>query len=188
MSQGSTPLDLSLRLIVEWPNGARLPVRVGSSATGEDLINLLRFSFTPDSICMLVHDNVYVKPGNTLACQMKENQIVKVLQVPKGSFSETDYSDSDDDDGEGFDGICSEVLRIADVQFNMIEGHRKGGVIMRNYLKEQSDTDESDSEAMTTVLGEKLTEIPSDPLPKWPVDQEDFPRYRTIGIGSDWRW
>ena len=183
--------DLSLRVIVDWPNGSRLPVRVSRYATGEDLINLLRFSFTPDAVCVLMYKGAYVNPTYALSRQMKSNDVVAIRRVPRDLLVvDSDWSsDSEDAEIDEFSRVYGEVLRLADVQFNLFEVHRRGALMLRSCLKEQSESDDNDTEPVATVFGEKLTEIPSDPLPKLTVEDEaiDMRRDRIMAVRG-WHW
>jgi hypothetical protein len=63
--------------------------------------------------------------------------------------------------------VCGEILRIADVQFSLLEGHEKGGLIYKQFL-EVSESEDERPEPETTVFPSQLTEIPTDPLPELP--------------------
>jgi hypothetical protein len=63
--------------------------------------------------------------------------------------------------------VCDEFLRIANAQFDLLEGHEKGGLIYKQFLEESESEDEG-PEPETTVCPPQLTEIPTDPLPELP--------------------
>jgi hypothetical protein len=54
--------NVSLLLVIEWPNGTRLPVRVAPTGTGEDLMKLLHFSGFRYSPFLLVIAGNYINP------------------------------------------------------------------------------------------------------------------------------
>jgi hypothetical protein len=162
-------MDISLHLFIEWPNGSRLPVRLPHSATGEDLLNLLSFSCRGGQDITLVFDGVCVNPRLQLCQQhLKQDSTIKVVRI-SSPYTRTgspldDYYDfwlGDDT----FDSICPELLRLADVQFRIVEGHRNGGHFYRQMLIEQSDTEESEYEQPPTVLKPRPDSVSSDPLP-----------------------
>jgi hypothetical protein len=53
---------VSLRMIIEWPNGSRLPVRVSSNATRSNLIALLQRASPGHSAFLLVKDGHCLHP------------------------------------------------------------------------------------------------------------------------------
>jgi hypothetical protein len=110
--------------------------------------------------------------------------------------------------GANADAICNEILRITDVQFNILEGHRKGGIIYRSFLNDQSETEESESEQERTVCPPPATAVVEDPLPQLPSrsgdsEEDEFESYssslrspsdeprgpliETDGLKNEWR-
>jgi hypothetical protein len=162
-------MDISFHLFVEWPNGSRLPVRLPQSATGEDLLNLLNFSCRGDQGITLVFDGVCVNPSVQLCQQhLRQDSTIKVVRVsspytrpasPIDDYYEFLLAD------DSFDAICPELLRLADSQFRIVEGHRNGGQFYRQMLMEQSDTEETESEQPPTVLKPRPDSVSQDPLP-----------------------
>jgi hypothetical protein len=165
-------MDISFHLFVEWPNGSRLPVRLPHSATGEDLLNLLRFSCRDDQGITLVFDGVCINPRVQLCQQhLKQDSTIKVVRVSspltRPESPADDYYDfwfADD----SFDAICPELLRLADIQFRIVEGHRSGGQFYRQMLMEQSEPEEAEYEQPPTVLKPRPDSVSKDPLP--PLD------------------
>jgi hypothetical protein len=78
--------------------------------------------------------------------------------------------------------VCGEILRIADAQFNLLEGHEKGGLIYKQFLEESESEDEG-SEPETTVCPPQLAEILTDPLPELPRSL-DYEEEDSSEIGS----
>ena len=179
--------DLSVRVIVEWPNGCRLPVRISPETTGQELVELLKFSLAPGSICVLIYKGAYVDPKYALAVQVGQNDVIAIRHAPPELLEYSDYTDSEDVEIDELGRVYNEALRLADVQFNMIDAHRRGGVVMNSYLTERSDSDDSCEEKTETVFGEKVTEIPCDPLPTIPLDDDKIELHRVRFVRA-WRW
>ena len=179
--------DLSMRVIVEWPNGGRLPVRISLNTTGQELVELLKFSLAPDSICVLIYRGAYVDPKCALAVQVRQNDVISIRPAPSELLDYSEYTDSEDAEVDESGRVYDEALRLADVQFNMIDANRRGGVVMTSYLTERSDSDDSCEEKTETVFGEKVTEIPCDPLPTIPLDDDKLQLQR-VRLVRAWRW
>jgi hypothetical protein len=160
--------DVSLPLVIEWPNGTRLPVRVAPTATGEDLMKLLHFAGFRYHPFLLVVAGNYINPELELTRQMvRHNSVIRVVRIsavvePAEAEPETD----------GFDGACAEMLRIVDMQFNNLEGHKKGGLIYRSILSENTETVETHSERGTTICPLPAAYVSTDPLPE-PIRTSD---------------
>jgi hypothetical protein len=177
-------MDLSLHLFVEWPNGTRLPVRLPRTATGEDLLNLLSFCCRGDQGIKLVFEGNCVIPKLQLCHQhMTQDSIIKVIRVTCPLTHATSPVDDYFDTGlpeDTFDAICPELLRLTDVQFRLVEGHRNGGHLYRQMLLEQSDTEESEYEQPPTVLKPTPDAVSKDPLPPLigsESDDDEMDRY-----------
>jgi hypothetical protein len=192
-------MDLSLPLIVEWPNGSRLPIRVSRTAMGEDLLTLLSFCCRNDQQVKLVFEGCCIHPGRQLCQQrIQPHSTIRVIQLSD------DPADTGSDDDQ-FDAICPELFRIADVQFSLVEGHKKAGHIYRTMLIDQSDSDESDSsDSVLTVIPERAQDVSNDPLPTLDVssdsDEEECGRgdpfrsdecgglFRPRSERANWNW
>jgi hypothetical protein len=193
----------TVRLIVEWPNGTKLPVRVATTATGADLIGLLRFSCRPDQLFFLLFDGVCLNPKRKLSRQrICADDVIQVVIV-----ADNDSSLDSSDDGfvgeemssDSIDAVCCEILRITDVQFNLVESHKKGGLIYQQLIAD-SDSDEPAQEH-PTVVPPPPTGVSSDPLPEFPGDTgapEPRAESRAAGhsralmsagqIQGEWKW
>jgi hypothetical protein len=178
-------MDHSMRLFVEWPSGSRLPIRVATSATGADLLNLLSFCCRGDQQITLVFNGVCINPRCHLYQQrIHENSTIKVVDVTESLTSDSDSSDYGFS-GPPFESICPELLRITDIQFSIVEGHKTARQIYQTMLVEQSDIDESDWEQPGTVFPGKAPDISKDPLPTWDgfsgSDEDAIDRLDSIG-------
>jgi hypothetical protein len=170
-------LDLSLHLFIEWPNGSRLPVRLPPNATGQDLLNLIGFCRRGGTEIALLYNDLCVNPTLQLCQQhLKQDSTIKVARLPSTFAHPTspvdDYYDFALPD-DNFDALCPEILRIADVQFRIVEGHRNGGHLYRQMLMEQSEPDESESEQPPTVLRPRPDSVSKDPLPPLAGSESD---------------
>jgi hypothetical protein len=175
-------MDCSMRLFVEWPSGSRLPVRIAGTATGADLLNLLSFCCRGDQQITLVSNGVCIDPRSHLSQQrIHENSTIKVVKVSDSvtiGTEATDYPLSD----QLFESICPELLRLTDIQFSIVEGHRSARQVYRTMLVDESDTDESDSEQPRTVFPVKPSIIPKDPLPLWDgLNEEAMDGFDLVG-------
>jgi hypothetical protein len=175
-------MEGSLRMFIEWPNGSRLPVRLPSDATGDDLLRLLRFAFRKNQTILLLVNGTCLQP----LCQLSRQQVLQDAVVRVVNFSDwfhelTDDEDSDraaqSESGNAYD----EMLRIRDLQYRHIEGWPKGGALYRALLEETSDDEETDIEQPPTIVAPRLAEIPTDPLPILTMPWEATGR-------SSWRW
>jgi hypothetical protein len=159
--------DLFLHFVVEWPNGSQLPVRLPSTVTGSDLLHLLSFSYGHDQSISLISDGSFIYPNSPLTT-LKQGGIIKVvLASPNNDLDDFDIPD------DSLEELCAELLRIADVQFRFVEGHRTGDRFYRQLLLEESEAEESARERPVTVLGEQPDCVSKEPLPT------------LIGSGSD---
>jgi hypothetical protein len=160
--------DGSLPLLIEWPNGTRLPVRVAPTATGEDLMKLLHFAGFRDHPFLLVVPGNYINPKLELMRQMvRQNSVIRVVRI--SAIIEPAEADPETD---AYDGVYTEMLRIIDMQFNNLEGHKKGGLIYRSILSDNTETVETHSERGTTVCPLPAAYVSTDPLPA-PVRTSD---------------
>jgi hypothetical protein len=207
---GQVSMDRSIRLFVEWPDGSHLPVRLSRGATGEDLLDLISFCCRDDQQIILVFDGTCLNPRVQLCQQrIQENSTIKVVKL-SDSFSDFIARRAESSPlalGEdSFESICPELLRITDLQFSIVEGHRNGGQLFRSMLMEQSDSDESDFDQPRTVLPLQPAEIPRDPLPPLErfsdSDDEVFDRFDNVkqadepessilhadGFKPEWHW
>jgi hypothetical protein len=66
---------------------------------------------------------------------------------------------------DAFDGIYTEMLRIIDMQFSNLEGYKKGGLIYRSILSDNTETIETHSERGTTLCPIPAVYVSTDPLP-----------------------
>jgi hypothetical protein len=157
----------SLRMIIEWPNGSRLPVRLASHATGADLIALLQFACPANSPFLLLKDGHYLHPQRQL-CRQKihDDSVIRVVNfaTPRHSLIFSDETKSDDLQSESLDGIFSEILRLTDLQFNLLEAHKKGELICRSFLADPRD-DEPEPEVHKTRVPAPPAAVSVDPLP-----------------------
>jgi hypothetical protein len=188
-------MDFPLRLIVEWPNRTRLPVRLSASATGADLIKLLQFCLHDDSLLALVVNGICIQPRETLFTQrIEDDSLIHV--VP---FSPTfDFPMSSDEEFDELETIQSsiqaEALRIADLQMTLVDGAPKCGNLYRQYLRE-IESDDTIVDPEPTVLTTN-PEIREDPLPMWPnglmdqASQKDIEAHLTKPrrARSGWSW
>jgi hypothetical protein len=175
-------MDLSLPLIVEWPNGSRLPIRVSRSAMGGDLLTLLSFCCRNDQQVKLVFEGSSIHPGRQL-CQQRihPHSTIRVVQLPD------DRADLGSEDDQ-FDVLYPELFRIADVQFSLLEGHKRAGHIYRTMLMDTSDSLDSDSDdPFPTVIAERAAAVSHDPLPTLAVssDSDEEECERGDGFRSD---
>jgi hypothetical protein len=181
-------MNPSLRLVVEWPNGMKLPVRVPATATGSDLVSLLRFSCDQDQVLILLFEGNCLHPKRELLRQQIYPdctiQVVLVSETRMFCVSSDDEFDDQEISSESFDSICDEFLRISDVQFNLVEGHKKGGLIYQQFLGE-SDSDEPTPEPQVTVCAPPPSEISKEPLPHWPGKEIPDPRVESRPTGHD---
>jgi len=172
---GVSMAAMGLRLVVQWPNGTKLPVRLPAAATGADLMNLLQFSCRQDQLFILVLDGNCINPRRELSRQrVHQDCTIDVVMIPDGLsyfVSSDDEVDEQEITSESFDSIYREIMRLTDVQFNLLECHRKGGLIYSQFLDE-SETEETSDEPHVTVCASPLTEIPKDPLPLC-IDTDD---------------
>ncbi|OHT09162.1 hypothetical protein TRFO_22083 [Tritrichomonas foetus] len=65
--------------------------------------------------------------------------------------------------------LFNEILRIADLQFNLVEGHKSGGLILDSMMHETKNKEDVDEIEDITIFGSvaecKSAKIRSDPLP-----------------------
>jgi hypothetical protein len=180
-------MNPSVRLLIEWPNGTKLPVLVPATATGSDLVNLLRFSCHEDQVVILLFEGICLHPKRELLRQqLYPDCMIQVVLVSEARTSDDEF----DDQEISSESICNEILRIADVQFNLVEGHKKGGLIYQQFLGE-SDSDDPAPEPQVTVCPPPPSEISNDPLPQWPGGKEIPAHDRLVDTGRvrrEWNW
>jgi hypothetical protein len=167
---------------------------MAATSTGADLMSLLRFCTNQSTEKMaLVVGGMFIQPRRELNSQrVCENTVVKVVKIGQNGVDDQEIEEEigcEETRTSSIDGICNEILRIADVQFNILEGHRRGGMFYRSFLNDQSDTEESESEVEVTVCPPPLTKISEDPLPQWPSmsyesEEEDFENYSSATRSS----
>jgi hypothetical protein len=155
--------ETSLRLIIEWPNGTHLPVRLPSAATGADLFDLLRFCVPDDGLFALVANGICIDPRRELRRQhIPPNSIVQLFRV-------TNDSSRDEDDLEPpSECINSEILRLSDVQMAAIEGNPRCGQLMRQIIAD-SEPEEPIVKGEVTVCPPAPVTVSEDPLPVLPL-------------------
>jgi hypothetical protein len=187
-------MDASFRLFVEWPNGSRLPVRLARTATGGDLLNLLSFCCDQDQQVKFVHNGTSIDPARQLCEQrIPQNSTIKILHL----------CTEIDDPVETF---RSEVLRLSDVQFNLVEGHRNGGQFYRSILGDLFDGDGIALEQPRTVVPQRATAVADHPLPpllrssdsedEWAdrpdsvrqADERENSLFHPDGFEREWDW
>jgi hypothetical protein len=176
-------MDLDLRLIVEWPNHTKLPVRLSASATGADLIGLLHFCLRDDTILALIANGICIRLRETLLTQhIQSDCLIKVVRISPNF----DFPMSSDEELDEFEvlppSLQAEALRIADLQMALIDGAPQCGAFYRRYLME-IESEDPIPEPEPTVLSANA-EIREDPLPVWPSGMMDQTSSRDCGEGE----
>jgi hypothetical protein len=179
-----------LRMFVEWPNGSRLPVRLPSDATGDDLLHLLRFAFRQNQTILLLVNGACLQPTRELSRQrVPQDAIVRVVNFSEFQSDVSDDEESDHGSGGDFGNAYNEILKIRDLQYRHIEGCAKGGALYRALLAETSEDDESEAEPIPTVLAPTPPQIITDPLPTltppWGCTAGSRSAY---GAAAKWNW
>ena len=157
----------SIRIQIRWPNGTQLPVRIPQSSYSSDLKSLLRFSIHKNRVMILLFNGHKLDSHQTLEDQgVMEDSIIQVAHL----FRTTQSNKSDD--------YFQEILRIADLQFNIVEGHKNGGLILdsmmhescaKDALKNNLNDNENELGMPTATVIDKTSaedrQISTDPLP-----------------------
>jgi hypothetical protein len=193
---GDGLMETSFPLVIEWPNGTHLPVRVAASATGHDLMKLLQFAGFRNRPFVLVAAGGYVDPKVELSQQMVHHHSV-IRVVPVSAVAE-----DSDPPPHVFDAVYAEMLRLFDLQFSLLEGHRAGALLYGSLLNDGSDTVETHSKRGTTICPLPATSVSTQPLPPPPRDSEsdipdsewenesiiDRPIFEPNRVHREWRW
>jgi hypothetical protein len=184
-----------LKMIIEWPNGTRLPVRLASDATGADLIALIRFATTARSPVFLLNDGHFLHPRRQLRRQrIHENSVIRVVNLgsPVFNFFEDEQVKPKD---ELIDPVFTEILRITDMQFQHLESHRKATAYYQAILADSVQSEAEPAERHPTMLPPNVSRISEEVLPFWNSSSEDDEAdVRNAdgnvqsGFASDFRW
>lgn len=160
----------SLRLLIEWWNGSRLPVRLSPSATGYDLLCLLRFSFDEDTECLLMNGDQQIKLHLDLASQhITQDQVIHVFCISKMHAHQDADAMPSNMEINVLEDVYNEILRINDVRFNALEGRPQGEMIMNNFLQEQIESDDTRNDSnRLTICDASARCIVNEPLPALP--------------------
>jgi hypothetical protein len=163
-------------------------------------MKLLQFAGFRGHTFILVAAGSYVDPKIELSRQMIRHhsviRVVPVSAVPEDSDAPPDV----------FDAVYAEMLRLFDLQFSLIEGHRTGAVLYGSLLNEASETIETHSKRGTTICPLPAPYVSTDPLPPPPPDSEpdigdsewenesivdgrgDGPLFEPNRLERAWRW
>jgi hypothetical protein len=171
----------SLKMIIEWPNGTRLPVRLASDATGADLIALLQFATTAHSPVFLINDGHFLHPRRQLRRQkIHENSVIRVVNFEATSFNFFDDEPPKSRD-ESMDQIFAEILRITDMQYHQLESHRKAIAYYQSILADSARPEVEPSQRPSTVLPPAPARMSDEALPFWKSSSDDDDL-------KEWRW
>jgi hypothetical protein len=184
-----------LKMIIEWPNGTRLPVRLASDATGADLIGLIRFATTAHSPVFLLNDGHFLHPRRQLKRQrIHENSVIRVVNIGSLAFNFFEDEQGKPKD-ESINPVFTEILRITDLQFQQLESHRKATGYYQVILAEAVHLEPEPAERYPTILPPTASRISEEPLPFWnsstEVDEADggnVDENEQPGFPSDFQW
>ena len=139
-----------MRIIVVWPQGSQLPVRISGSAPVSDLTHLLRFVCQRGNKLAFVHNGVLLDEERTFGEQgIKKEANIHVIIVNSTGLESMRSS---------LDGVKNEMLRLSDLRNRRKEPEK--GVLQG---KEESTSDETFEPPM--VIAPKPVGIREDPLP-----------------------
>jgi hypothetical protein len=184
------------RIIIEWPNGTRLPVRLASDATGADLISLIQFATTAHSPVFLVNDSHFIHPRRELRSQrIREDSVIRVVHY-RPPLENHFFSDGGlRRRGIWPERVFTEVIRISDMQFNQLETHRRTG--QSYWLAEAEATEGWEATEMhATVVPPSPARVSEDPLPmcRTSSDEEEAEEVGLPGfldgrkVQGEWQW
>lgn len=159
-----------MKILVQWTNGAILPVLIKKTSTISEISTLLRFACNPNEELIFYKKRVPLNPEETLEnYKIKENEILEVFITPKPLFKKIENNSN-------IKSIILEAAKISDKRFNMME---KDFHILEP-KKENSSDDESSSEFLDFGKKEinikKSSIISSEPLPTfWNTSKSSTP-------------
>lgn len=147
-----------MQLIVVWPQGSKLPVRVSRSAPVSELAHLLRFACRGDKKLVFFHKGILLDQSQTFdELGIKPSSLIDVRIVEK---------DAADLVHSMQDPVENEMLRLTDLRNKKRDSEM--GVMPG---KEESTSD--DTFEPPTVVSAKPVAIREDPLPEiWNKKQE----------------
>lgn len=202
-------LTEKMRVIIQWPRGSSLPVRISPNATIEDLAHLLKFALRPFEEMVLLHHNIILHPYATLESQgITEDEKIAVVIQARSYLSKDDYEDDITSKMRlqiMIQDVFQEFLRLNDLRVNAVDTYliQQGAAALLDY-----DDESDDSDIEPTNLEPTPSKISDDPLPKFWVsdlstDIEDpapvsiLSRFHSIeeagaffskGKWSEWMW
>ena len=139
-----------MRLVIVWPQGSKLPVRISRTDPVSELAHLLRFVCHRNKKLVFFHNGTALDPRRTFQeLGINHDQHITVQIVEK---------DGDEVNDQFEDPVRTEMLRLTDLRYQKRDSEM--GVIPR---REDSTSDETFDSPM--VISAKPITIREDPLP-----------------------
>ena len=161
-------MNRTLRVIIKWPEGSTLPIRISPCSTGAELNRLVQLSLGSAHKLYLIHKGVRVDPEKSLESQgvQMDAEITIVKQTKEEIIDDLQRKVLIQSQ---IKALFMESLRIHDMQMNM---HDTQLVLQQQSIFENPDDyyssdDELDEQAHIVINAENSTIPANQPLPKF---------------------
>lgn len=118
-----------IKVQVQWPSGAILPVLTKKTSCASELYNLLRFACSNQEEIKLLHNGILLNPKQTLESQnIKENEVVNIIVMPKKFVNKIDPK---------IQSIVLEAAKISDKQKNLLDKESSRYSVFEEYSSDE---------------------------------------------------